>query len=206
MAKFKEGDAVKITAREHTPQDIKSGLYYPHFANITGTILKLYGEEASVTVDRDSMPADIRLRHEEGEKAMRQKWLDNLSEEARGRVGEAEKSFSLNYAVLVSLADLAPYKPAKKSATDAAEPIAAAPRPTRDEKQAAKDVAQSARAINPLTGESDVSRASRRAEQPGESGTDSSVRRVSATELDAREAAFLAERAAAAAARTKKSA
>src|SRR5687767_13754394 len=71
MAKLKNGDPVKVAAREQTAQDIKSGLYYPHYANLTGTILKVYGEEASVRVDRESLPEDVRLRHDEGEKAMR---------------------------------------------------------------------------------------------------------------------------------------
>jgi ribosomal protein L21E len=120
MAKFREGDAVVVASREQSPQDVKSGLYYPHYAGLTGKILKLYGEEASVQVDRESLPADIRVRHEEGEKAMRQKWLDNLSEEARGRVADRERDFALNYAVLVSLADLSPFKGARGGGATAA--------------------------------------------------------------------------------------
>lgn len=193
MAKLKVGDPVKVTAREQTAQDIKSGLYYPHYANLTGTILKVYGEEASVKVDRDSLPEDVRLRHDEGEKAMRQKWADSLSEEARGRLGEAQKSFNLEYAVLVSLSDLAPYRPTKKElAAAAAEP---APRPSAEAKRVAKEIGQSARAIDMRTGESDVSRATRRAEQPGENGTESSTRRLSLTDLEAREEEFLRQRA-----------
>src|SRR5688500_7929609 len=116
MAKVKQGDAVIIAAREQTAQDIKSGLYFPHYAGLYGTVLKVYGEEASVLVDRESLPTDIRVRHEEGEKAMRQKWLDNLSQEATGRLGERERQFALNYAVLVSINDLAPDKGAARRA------------------------------------------------------------------------------------------
>ena len=190
MAKVKQGDAVVIAAREQTPQDVKSGLYYPHYAGLRGTVLKLYGDEASVAVDRESLPPDIRVRHEEGEKAMRQKWLDNLSEEARGRVGDREKRFALNYAVLVSAADLGPDR--KRPAAPGGEP--AAPRPTTQDRQEAKAVANAARAIDPLSGESDVQRASAKADQAGESGTESSVKRLSALELDAAEEAFLTQR------------
>lgn len=195
MAKLKEGDEVIVAAREQSAADIKSGLYYPHYAGLFGTILKLYGEEASVTVDRDSLPSEIRLRHEEGEKAMRQKYLDNLSEEARGRQGDREKNFALNYAVLVSLADLAPHKSKVRSegASQAARPSSAG------EKQAAKNVAASVRALDPRTGESDVDRAPLSADQAGESGTDSAAKRLSASDIEAAETRFLEERKAAAA-------
>jgi hypothetical protein len=51
---------------------------------------------------------ELRKRHEENEKAMKTKWLDGLSEEARNRLTGAEKKFALNYAILVAVADLAP--------------------------------------------------------------------------------------------------
>jgi hypothetical protein len=106
MAKLSEGDAVVVTAREQSAADVKSGLYYAHYGNLTGTILKIYGEEASVLVDKDVLPTEIAKRHTENEKAMRQRWLDGLSEEARNKLTASEKAFGLNYAVLVSLSDL----------------------------------------------------------------------------------------------------
>ena len=59
---------------------------------------------------------------------MRQKWLDNLSDEARNKLSAAEKKFSLRYNLLVGLTDLTP--------TDAPTPAAApaapdAPSPAR---------------------------------------------------------------------------
>ena len=108
IAKINEGDRVAVASRPHTASDNKSGLYYPHYADMRGTILKLYGEEASVLVDRDSLPAAIRQRHEETEQSERRRYLDRLSEEARGRASEREKNFQLNYAVLVSVNDLRP--------------------------------------------------------------------------------------------------
>jgi hypothetical protein len=104
--RFKDGDRVSIVARNQTAADVKSGLYYPHFANLSGTILKVYGEEASVLVDRETLPESIRKRHEQGEKAERAKYLDRLSDDARSKLSEKEKTFSLQYAVLVSLGDL----------------------------------------------------------------------------------------------------
>ena len=69
------------------------------------------------------------------------------------------------------------------------------PRPSAEAKRAAKEMGQSARAIDMRTGESDVSRASQRANQPGESGTDSSTKRLSLSDIEAREAEFLRQRA-----------
>ena len=119
MTKFKQNDRVTIIARDQTAADIKSGMYYPHYAHLTGSILKVYGEEASVLADRDTLPKEILKRHEESEKGERQKYLDRLSEEARRGAAEREKSFTLNYAVLVSVNDLKPAAktPATKEAT-----------------------------------------------------------------------------------------
>lgn len=150
MAKVKEGDAVIIASREQTAGDLKSGLYYPHYAGLYGTVLKVYGEEAAVNVDRDALPKEIRVRHEEGEKAMKQKWMDGLSEEARGRAGERDKNFALTYAVLVAVTDIAPDKGAARRAALA-----------------------SSSAAKPAT---------------------ESAKRLSARDIEAAEAAFLAER------------
>jgi hypothetical protein len=139
MAKFKEGDRVAIVAREHTAADVKSGLYYPHYANLHGTILKVYANEASVLVDRDILPAEILKRHEESEKAERQRYLDRLSEDARGKAGQREKNFSLNYSVLVAVSDLKPYKGAAPTRSDASgDTTAPAKRVTETELDAAE--------------------------------------------------------------------
>jgi ribosomal protein L21E len=107
MANFKSGDSVQITAREQLNSDIKSGLYYNHYGNLTGTILKVYSnDEVSVLVDRETLTKEMRERHEQNEKAMKQKWLDGLSDEARNRLTTAEKQFGLNYALLVHASDL----------------------------------------------------------------------------------------------------
>ena len=110
-----EGEAVRLADRETTAADTKSGLFYPYYRGLTGTIAKLYSDStAAVAVDPDSLPDDIRKRHQAGTDAMRQKWLDGLSEEGRNKLSAAEKKFSLRYSLLVSLSDL--------SASDAAEP------------------------------------------------------------------------------------
>jgi len=103
------GDSVRVVNRVQLPADIKSNLYYPHYAGLTGVIGKVYNDNtASVTVDVESLPPPIRTRHESSTQSMRQKWLDGLSDEARNRLTAAEKKLSLRYAVLVALDDLNP--------------------------------------------------------------------------------------------------
>jgi multiple sugar transport system permease protein len=144
-----------IAAREATPQDTKSGLYFAHYANLRGTVLKVYGDEAAIQVDPDSLPGDIRARHHEGEQAMRQRWLDNLSEAARGSLSDREKAFRLNYAVLVALRDLRPDNGQAAPAPEVAEPVSQAGRAQ------ARAVGRAARAVDPLTAESTVAEAGR---------------------------------------------
>lgn len=185
---IKQGDAVVIAAREATAGDVKSGLYFAHYANLRGTVLRLYGEEAAVQVDRDSLPPEVLARHQEGEQVMRSRWLDNLSETARVGLTEREKRFALNYAVLVSVADL---RPAPAGASAPATPV---PPPAKAQ---AKAVGKAARAVDPLSAESQVDRADPKADGASDSGSDSAVKRATVAELDAKEQAFLEERAAA---------
>jgi hypothetical protein len=182
---FKNGDSVQVAARDQVAADIKSGLYYKHYANLYGTILKLYGEEASVLVNKDSLSTEIRDRHESGEKAMRKKWLDGLSEEGRNRLSTREKEFGLNYAILVSINDLKPFDPSSLPAP--ATPV------STEATSGAKATAKAAAAINPETAESDVDQATETPEE-GMSGSDSSIKRLSESQLAEAEEKFLAER------------
>ena len=121
-APLAEGAAVKLADRETGAADLKSGLFYPYYRGLTGTIAKLYSDgTAAVAVDSDSLPEDIRKRHQAGTEAMRQKWLDGLSDEGRNKLSAAERKFSLRYSLLVSVGDLsagdAP-EPSRKSLTE----------------------------------------------------------------------------------------
>lgn len=101
------GEPVSASPREATPADAKSGLFYPHYRGLTGTIHKIYPDgTAIVLVDDQSLPEDVRERHQAGTQAMRQKWLDGLSDEARNRLSASEKKFALRYTILIALGDL----------------------------------------------------------------------------------------------------
>lgn len=104
---FNEGDIVQIADREPTAADTKSQLFYAHYRRVRGTVSKLYADgSALVIAENGSLPNDVRSRHDSGTSAMRQKWLDGLSEEGRNRLSAAEKKFALRYSMLVSQADL----------------------------------------------------------------------------------------------------
>jgi hypothetical protein len=125
-----EGAAVRLADREPNAADNKSGLFYPYYRNLTGTVAKLYADgTATITVDSESLPPEIRARHQSGTDAMRQKWLDGLSDEARNKLSAAEKKFSLRYNLLIGVPDLTPISPPALAAPAPAE--LEAPEPAR---------------------------------------------------------------------------
>lgn len=106
---FTEGTPVRLSEREANAADIKSQLFYPHYRGLTGTVTKTYADgTATITIDPDSLPSEIRVRHQAGTDAMRQKWLDGLSDEARNKLSAGEKKFALRYSLLVGQTDLSP--------------------------------------------------------------------------------------------------
>lgn len=119
---FTEGASVRLADRETSAADLKSGLFYPYYRGLTGIIAKVYADStAAVAIDPESLPEDIRKRHQTGTDAMRQKWLDGLSDEGRNKLSAAEKKFSLRYSLLVGIADLVPAdapEPTRKSLTE----------------------------------------------------------------------------------------
>ncbi len=107
MAGVKAGDRVRIVQREQTADDVKSSLYFPHYAGLTGSVQKAYvGDEVAVQIELESLTREIRKRHDSVRDQMKTKWLDGLSEEGRGKLTEREKDFNLRYIVLVTQGDL----------------------------------------------------------------------------------------------------
>jgi hypothetical protein len=135
MAQLKEGDRVRIARREQTEEDIKSNLYFGHYADLTGTIQKLYDtDEVSIEIEPESLTKEIRQRHEDVRGQMKTRWLDGLSEEGRSRLTEREKNFNLRYVILVNKKDVNPAGPKPQPAS------AEAPaRPTSEDLDAAEE-------------------------------------------------------------------
>ncbi len=135
--KITEGDRVQIVDREAVAADVKSGLFYEHYRRLTGTMTKLYPDRtATVNVELESLPKELRLRHEAGTEGQRRKWLDGLSDEARNRLSAAEKKFALRYTILVSEDDLVPATAARLEQAGETKPttktVSAPPQPILD--------------------------------------------------------------------------
>ena len=105
MIRWKEGDHAQIVDRAPTAADTKSQLFYNHYRNLTGTVLKLYGTgetaQAALDIDQETLPEEIAVRHRE----TRDRMGENLPGATR-RAAAAEPQFRLRYVVLVSLADI----------------------------------------------------------------------------------------------------
>jgi hypothetical protein len=120
MARFKEGDRVRVKGRHASEQEVLEGRYAPFMAGATGTILKIYdSNQIAVNLDIASLPEEVRQRHAEQQETMHRRWLDSLSEEARNRLTDQEKAFHLNYVVLLTESDLEPFggRPARRAQT-----------------------------------------------------------------------------------------
>jgi hypothetical protein len=107
MLRLKEGDAVRIVDRIPTTADLRTGLYYNHYRNLSGRVFKLYGsgekQEAAIEVAIESLPEDIAIRHQELTDRMRA----SLTGDARRAAGPGgENEFRLRYIVLVAVVDL----------------------------------------------------------------------------------------------------
>jgi hypothetical protein len=107
MTKFKEGDHVKVVTRAVTEEDRKTNAYFDHMAGLTGTVQNIYGGEGiAVKMDVDSLSKVTQDVHKESVKRMRQKFLDNISEEQRKQLTTEELNFDAHYMLLVKSDDL----------------------------------------------------------------------------------------------------
>lgn len=108
---LKVGDAVRVVDREATLADVKTGLFYNHFRNLSGIVERIY-EDKTVCIDVElgTLPKDVAERHTEIGKEMRDKWIDGLSQEARSRLKEQDKRFQLRYKIVVAASDVVPTK------------------------------------------------------------------------------------------------
>lgn len=107
MATIKAGDLVRISDRQATAQDVKSGLFYSHYRGLVGSVRKVYrNDEVAVEIETDALPEDVWKRHMQTRDQMRQRWLEGLSDDVRRKLSPEQKDFALRYVVLVSARDL----------------------------------------------------------------------------------------------------
>lgn len=115
MAAVKVGDYVRVSDREATSADAKTGLFYNYFRNLTGTVERVYDDNSvCVDVEIESLPQDIRDRHIEIQTMQRDKWINGLSQEQRNKLSEQDKQFNMSYKIVVSASDVLPAKKGSK--------------------------------------------------------------------------------------------
>lgn len=189
MAPIKAGDRVKIVTRDVTSEDPKTGLYYSYFGGLTGTVDRIY-EDGSVCVDIDleALTADMRERHQAMQETERQRWLANLSDEARNRLTAEQKKLKMSYKILTSKKDLEPDKGGKPRAADDSKP-AAQQGGSGEKKGSAPPSPSSSIAAAAPTPEPAA-----KTEKPEPSDDEESPKRLSEADLAAAEEAFLRSR------------
>lgn len=107
MAAPKEGARAKIVVRPVTPEDRKSAAYFEHMAGLTGTIGNVYSDgRSTLVVDEDSLSEITRSVHKEAVRRMREKFLDNLSEEGKKQLTKEELEFNAHFVHLLNDSDL----------------------------------------------------------------------------------------------------
>jgi hypothetical protein len=107
MARFKEGDKVRVVTRKATPEDSAVTGYYDHMAGLTGVIENYYSEqEIAVKVNLDDLPDVAKRVHKDATKRMRQKFEDSISNEQKGQLSSEELKFTPHYMLLVRAQDL----------------------------------------------------------------------------------------------------
>ncbi|MBI5707494.1 MAG: hypothetical protein HZC36_10970 [Armatimonadetes bacterium] len=107
MAKFKEGDTVRIVTREVTPEDRAAGAYFDHMAGLTGTVQNIYPfDQIAVKVEKKGLSAIPKDVHKVAVERMRDKFLSSISEEQKKALTPEELNFDAHYMLLVKGGDL----------------------------------------------------------------------------------------------------
>lgn len=107
MAKWKEGDRVKIVTRPVTDEDRKKNRYYEHMAGLVGTVQNVYGpEEIAVKIDPTSLTEVSSGVHRESMTRLREKFAKDTSEEQKKQLSAEEMNFNTHYMLLVREDDL----------------------------------------------------------------------------------------------------
>jgi len=106
MKALKEGDQVKIVTREIGEDDRKKNRYFAHMAGMTGVIQNLYDDEVAVRVDVDSLVPITKDVHQQATLRMRERFVNNISEEQKKALTKEELDFDVHYVLLVNKNDL----------------------------------------------------------------------------------------------------
>ncbi|MCC7101717.1 MAG: hypothetical protein IT206_01415 [Fimbriimonadaceae bacterium] len=104
---LKVGDRVRVISREVTADDRKSNRYFDHMKGMVGVIESIYSkDEIAVKIDPESMVEPAVSVHAEATRRMRERFISQVSEEAKGLLTKEEVEFPANYVLLVRTEDL----------------------------------------------------------------------------------------------------
>ncbi len=104
---FKSGDRVRVVSREVTADDRKSNRYFEHMAGLVGVIESVYSsEEVAVKVDPEVLTNPAKDVHAEATQRMRDRFISQVSEEARSQLTKEEIEFPANFVILARMVDL----------------------------------------------------------------------------------------------------
>ncbi len=107
MAKWKEGDRVRVVARKVSEEDRKKNRYFEHMAGLAGVVQQVYSEsEVAVRIDPASMSKITKDVHTTAGVRMREKFLGQISEEVKKSLSKEEMEFEPNYVLLVQASDI----------------------------------------------------------------------------------------------------
>jgi len=179
-------DRVRVIDREPTTADVKSGLFYGYFRNLTGVVERVYDDTTlCVDVDIDSLPEDVRARHTDVEKTARDKWIAGLSGEQRGRLTEQDKQFNMRYKIVIASEDVVSEgKKSAKSSARSAGPVEAKAATDLASKQATPDKAKPAAEPKPVAKKEKPA-------APANTAPNDAPKRLTQKDLDAQEREFL---------------
>jgi hypothetical protein len=107
MPNWKEGERVRVVDRPVTEEDRSQNRYFEHMANLTGTIQNIYNsEEIAVRIDPDAMGEITKEVQKEAVNRMREKFVNNVSDEQRKQLAPEELNFDAHFVLLVRATDL----------------------------------------------------------------------------------------------------
>jgi hypothetical protein len=107
MPNWKEGDIVRVIQRPVTEEDRKTNRYFDHMAGLVGTVQNVYSnEEIAIKTDPPSLTDVTAKVHKAATQRMREKFLNNVSEEQKKLLTSEELNFNVNYVLLVRSNDL----------------------------------------------------------------------------------------------------
>lgn len=104
---LKAGDRVRVISRPVTAEDKKSNRYFEHMIGLEGVIESVYSaDEVAVKIDPDKLLSPAKEVHQEATQRMRDRFLSQVSEEARQQLSKEEIEFPANYVILARITDL----------------------------------------------------------------------------------------------------